>query len=63
MHHSVLLLAQFGVVVDGAVKDKISRLHLLEWHIYRQCVILIRLVPPIQFESKVFSQIVNHLAH
>ena len=62
MHHAMLLSAQLRVVVNGTVEDQITGLHLFERHIDWKRVILVSLVPSIQFESEVFSQVENYLA-
>lgn len=58
----VLLLATFLIEVDGRVEDEITRFHLLKGQIDWKRVILISLIPAIQLEPEVLSQIVDNLA-
>ena len=61
MHHVVLLLPLPLGIVDGAVEDKISRLELLKFQVDWQSIILVALIPAIQFEAKVFPQVIHNL--
>ena len=61
--HVMLLLARLWVVIDSTVKDQITWDHFFKLQIDRQSVILVSLIPPIKFKTKVLSEIVDNLAH
>ena len=63
MNHVVFLLPAFLVVVNGTVEDQVSRLELFEWYIDRQSVVLVGLVPAIQFKAKVIPKVVDNLSY
>ena len=58
----VLLLATFLIKVDGRIEDEVTRFHLFKGQIDWKRVILISLIPAIQLEPEVLSQIVDNLA-
>ena len=58
----MLLLTTLLIEVDARIKDEVTRFHLFEGQIDWKRVVLISLIPAIQFEPEVFSQIVDNLA-
>lgn len=62
VNHIMLLLPHLVVVIDSTVENQVARPHFFELEIDGQGVELVRLVPPIELESEVFTEIVHDLA-
>jgi len=57
----MFLRLQLCVKIRTAVKDQVSWLHLFKFQIDWKCIVLISLIPAIQFESKVFLHVKHSL--
>lgn len=62
MNHIVLLFAQFGVIVDSAVKNEVARFELFELESDREGVELVSLIPAVQLEAELLSEVPHSLA-
>jgi hypothetical protein len=62
MDDVVTLRSQLGVVVDTAVENNISWLHLFFFQGNWESVELVSLVPTVKVESKILSHIIGNLA-
>lgn len=61
--HSMFLWAKFFVIVNCTVKNQVAWHHLFELQIDWQRIVLICLIPPVKFEAKIFTQVIDDLAN
>ena len=63
MDKIMLLLPSCLIKVISTYENQIARFHLTEFEVNWQSIILIGLIPVIQFEPKFFLQVEHHLAY
>lgn len=59
----MLLLPRPLAIVSRTIKDKVAWLHFLERQVDGKSVKLVRLIPSVKFETKIFAKIVDDLTH